>query len=164
MKKETIDKLKNAAIIVLSLIIVFGLAYVVPELKNCNSCKKEEKTITDISMDEFREILNGEDASLIYIASPQCAHCMAQEPIMKRLVNEYDVVVNYLNVLAISDQEADEVYSLYGDMQVEKYELSDVRTPTMLVVQQGKVIDMHLGEMALDELVDFLGQYMTIEE
>ncbi len=161
---SNIDKIKNAVIIVLSLVIVLGLAYVIPELKNCKSCNVPEKTITNISMAEYRELLNGSDVSLIYIASPKCTHCQAQEPIMKRLVNEYDIDVNYLNVLTLSDEEADELYSLYGSVQVERYgeDVDGVRTPTMLLVQNGKLLDLHLGEIALLDLVDFIEQYVEI--
>ena len=42
-----IDKLKNVVIIVLSLIIVFGLAFVVPELKNCGTCSNNKKAELD---------------------------------------------------------------------------------------------------------------------
>ena len=44
-------------------------------------------------MDEYRTLLSGEEVSLIYIASPTCGYCAQQEPIMKQLVNEYDVPV-----------------------------------------------------------------------
>lgn len=171
MKKESkktqinIDKIKNAVIIVLSLIIVFGLAYVIPELKNCKACNVV-KELTQISMDEYRELLNGEEVSLIYIASPTCPHCINQKPIMNRLVNEYDVVVNYLNTNNLSMDEADELYELYGDVQVERYgeKNSGVLTPTIILVQNGKLVDMNLGEIDLDDLVAFLSQYMNVEE
>lgn len=164
MDKKKIDTLKNVVIIVLSLVIVFGIAFVVPELKNCSSCKEEVKSITNISMDEYRTLLNGEEVSLIYIASPTCQHCMAQEPIMKRLVNEYDFAVNYLNVSSLTDEEVDEVYKLYGAAQEEQYQLDGVRTPTMLLVQGGKLLDINLGEMPLNDLVAFIGQYTSIGE
>lgn len=165
-KKTTInvDKIKNAVIIVLSLVIVFGLAYVVPELKNCGTCKEEQKELTNISMSDYRELLKGDEVSFIYLASPNCTHCRNQEPIMKRLVNEYDVTVNYLNVAAITDNEADEVYKTYANMQVERYQMESLRTPTMLLVQKGKVIDMHLGELSLDSLVKFLKEHIEVGE
>ena len=164
-KKKTFNKEKfqTGVIIVLSLIIVFGLAYFVPELKNCGTCS-EEKSITEITMDEYRTLLSGEEVSLIYIASPTCGYCAQQEPIMKQLVNEYDVPVNYLNVNNITSDEANELYSAYGDMQEERYETDGVRTPTILLVQKGEVIDMNLSTISLNELVELLQKYITIEE
>ncbi len=158
------EKFQTGVIIVLSLIIVFGLAYFVPELKNCGSCKEEELDITEITMDDYRSLLNGEEVSLIYVASPTCGYCAQQEPIMKQLVNEYGVTVNYLNVSNITSDEADELYAAYGEIQEERYEVDGVRTPTILLVQNGKVIDMNLSTISLTELVELLQKYMTIEE
>lgn len=158
------EKFQTGVIIVLSLVIVFGLAYFVPELKNCGSCKAEELDITEITMDEYRTLLNGEEVSLIYIASPTCGYCAQQEPIMKQLVNEYGVTVNYLNVNNVTSDEANELYSSYGTMQEEEYEADGIRTPTIILVQKGKAIDMNLGNISLAELVELLQKYMTIEE
>lgn len=163
-KKENIEKLKNVVIIMLSLIIVFGIAFVVPELKECGSCKEEEKGLTEISASEYKELLNGEEVSLIYIASPTCGYCAQQEPIMKQLVNKYDVTVNYLNISAVTSAESTEIYNSYSAKQVADYQLEGVRTPTILLVQGGKVVDMNLGSMSLDNLVAFIKNYVEITE
>ena len=49
-------------------------------------------------------------------------------------------------------------------MQEERYETDGVRTPTILLVQKGEVIDMNLSTISLNELVELLQKYMTIEE
>lgn len=164
MKKENIDKLKNVVIIILSLIIVFGIAFVIPELKECGSCKVEEKGLTEISASEYKELLNGEEVSLVYIAMPTCGYCAQQEPIMKQLVNEYGITVNYLNISAVTDKESDEVYNSYKALQMKNYNLDGVRTPTILLVQKGKVIDMNLGGMELTNLVKLLSKYIEVEK
>ena len=160
--KINVDKLKNAAIIVLSLIIVFGLAYVVPELKNCGQC--EAKTVNEISMEDYRELLADDDVSLIYIASPTCGYCAQQLPIMEELVSKYDFDVNYLNTAELSDKEVEEIYNIYGSVQESVYSQEGLRTPTMLIVQNGKLLDMKLGGLELDKLVSWLQQYTEIEE
>ena len=162
--KMNIEKLKNVVIVILSLIIVFGIAFVVPELKGCGSCKEEQLGLTEINATEYKELLNGEEVSLIYIASPTCGYCAQQEPIMKQLVNEYGITVNYLNISAVTDAEGDDVYNSYASMQMEEYKLDGVRTPTILLVQKGKVIDMNLGSMSLDNLVKFVKNYIEITE
>lgn len=163
-KKSNIENLKTAIIIILSLILVFGIAFVVPELKECGSCKEEEKDVTEISVSEYKELLNGEEVSLIYIASPTCGYCAQQAPIMKQLVNKYGITVNYLNVGALSSSENQEVYKTYSEMQMKEYELDGVRTPTILLVQKGKVIDMNLGSLSLDNLVKFIDGRIEVTE
>lgn len=158
-----IDKLKNAVIIALSLIIVFGLAFVVPELKNCGKCN-EVKTVTEITMEDYRSLVAANDISLIYVASPTCGYCAQQLPIMEELVNKYDVEVNYLNTSSLSTAEVEELYSIYGSVQESVYGQEGLRTPTMLLVQSGKLVDMKLGGSELDELVSWLQKYIEIEE
>lgn len=161
--KINMDKVKNAVIIVLSLIIIFGIAFVVPELKDCGSCT-EVLEITQIDAKKYKELLNGDEVSLIYIASPSCGYCAQQEPIMKQFLNQYKIDVNYLNVAAISNSDSDEVYSTYKEMQMKEYSLDGVRTPTILLVQKGKVLDMNLGTMAIEKLEEFVKQYVEITE
>lgn len=158
-----VDKIKNAVIIVLSLIIVFGLAFVVPELKNCGKCN-ETKTVTEVTMSDYRSLLASADISLIYVASPTCGYCAQQLPIMEELVNKYDFEVNYLNTATLSNEEVNELYSIYGAVQESVYEVDGLRTPTMLLVQDGKLIDMKLGGTELSELVSWLQQYTIVEE
>ena len=158
------DKIKNAIIIALSLIIVFGLAFVVPELKNCGKCAVKEEELTDIKMTDYRELLSSDEVSLIYLASPSCGYCRQQEPIMKDLVREYDFEVNYLNTNSINNTDADELYSLYGSVQEERYGVDGLRTPTILIVQNGKLLDMQLGNIELDGLVKLLEKYTKLGE
>lgn len=160
-----IDKLKNVVIIVLSLIIVFGLAFVVPELKNCGTCSNNKKAeLTNITIKEYREVLASEDVALIYIASPSCGYCAQQEPIMKELVSKYSFEVNYLNTNNVTSTEMDEVYKLYGSVQESLYGVDGVRTPTILIVQNGKLLDMQLGNIDLQSLVEMLQKYTTVKE
>jgi len=163
-KKFNVEKLKNIVIIILSLIIVFGTAFIIPELKECGSCNKKQLELTAIDAEEYNTLLNGKEASLIYIASPTCGYCAQQEPIMKQLVNNYGVTVNYLNISALTNNESKEVYNTYSAMQIKNYELDGVRTPTILIVQNGKVIDMNLGSMQLKDLLKFVKNYIEITE
>ena len=156
------EKVQSAIIIVLSLIIVFGLAYVVPELKNCGQC--EEKTITEISMEDYRKLLADDEVSLIYLASPTCGYCAQQQPVMQELVTKYDFDVNYLNTSTMDEDDVEEVYALYGATQESVYGSEGLRTPTMLIVQNGKLLDMNLGYMELEELIELLQKYTEIEE
>ena len=162
-KNINVDKLKNAAIIVLSLIIVFGLAFVVPELKNCGECN-QTKTVTEVTMEDYRSLVASNDISLIYVASPTCGYCAQQLPIMEELVNKYNVEVNYLNTSTLSNEEVNELYTIYGSVQESVYGQEGLRTPTMLLVQSGKLLDMKLGGSELDELVSWLQKYIEIEE
>lgn len=164
VKKVNKEQVQSVIIVILSLIIVFGLAYFVPELRNCGSCTSEEVELTDIDLEGYKELLNDDEVSLIYLASPSCGYCQQQEPIMEDLIREYNFPVNYFNTSTMTSDEAEEVYKLYGSMQEERYEVDGLRTPTILIVQKGKLLDMNLGNIELEDLVDLLEKYTTVGE
>jgi len=166
-KKESsinIEKIKTGIIILLSLVIVFGVAFVVPELKNCGSCKEVLPDITSITMEDFRKIIKEDEVSLIYIASPTCGHCINQKPIMQQLVRDYGVTVNYLNVTKLGQKDYDELYDFYVSIQIDKYEQDGILTPTILLVKNEKVLEVNLGEIGLDNLVKMLNKYVKVEK
>ena len=70
------EKIQSIIIAVLSLIIVFGVAFFASELKYCDV--KEEIQLEEIGMNEFITLLNDESASIIYIARPGCGYCQQQ--------------------------------------------------------------------------------------
>lgn len=162
-KKFNKEKVQSIIIIILSLIIVFGLAFVVPELKNCGTCV-EKKEITEISMADYRKLLASDEISLIYLASPSCGYCQQQKPVMEDLVNKYDVKVNYINTSTLTSNDVTEIYSVYGSVQLSIYGQEGLRTPTMLLVQNGTLVDMNLGAMGLEELVSWLEKYIELGE
>ncbi len=183
MKKENVEKLKSATIVVLILIIVFGASYFTSELQECDNGgsstttsstnnssndssdssstsdipEDEQGELNDIDIDEYLDLKEGSDASIIYIARPTCHYCQEMEPIVRNIVYEYDVEVNYLNTDELDDEgqakliESDDYFSEgYG-------------TPLLLVVQNGEIVDIQEGLSTKDTTVDFFRDNGFIE-
>lgn len=170
MKKENIEKIKSATIVVLVLIIVFGASYFASELQECDGSKsttasstdsttsstnsdiseEEQGDLKEIDIDEYLDLKEGSEASIIYIARPTCHYCQEMEPIVRNIVYEYDVEVNYLNTDELDDEgqakliESDDYFSEgYG-------------TPLLLVVQDDEIVDILEGLSEKDATVEFL--------
>lgn len=170
MKKENIEKIKSATIVVLVLIIVFGASYFASELQECDGSgstttgstnstttsstnsdipEEEQGDLKEIDIDEYLDLKEGSEASIIYIARPTCHYCQEMEPIVRNIVYEYEVEVNYLNTDELDDEgqakliESDDYFSEgYG-------------TPLLLVVQDDEIVDILEGLSEKDATVEF---------
>ena len=177
MKKETVEKVKNTTIVVLVLIIVFGASYFTSELKECDNggsttttsstnnssndssdiSEDEQGDLNEIDIDEYLDLLKGDEASIIYIARPTCHYCQEMEPIVRNIVYEYGVEINYLNTDELDDDgqakliESDDHFSEgYG-------------TPLLLVVQNDEIVDIQEGLSTKDTTVNFFRDNGFIE-
>ena len=167
MKKETVEKVKNTTIVVLVLIIVFGASYFTSELKECDNGGSSTTTsstnkgdLNEIDIDEYLDLLKGDEASIIYVARPTCHYCQEMEPIVKNIVYEYGIEVNYLNTDELDDEgQADFIESNdYFD------EEGGYGTPMLIVVKDDEFVDVLEGLTDKDTAVNFFKDNGLIEE
>lgn len=189
MKKETVEKVKSATIVVLVLIIVFGASYFTSELQECDNGgssstttsstdtnssndnssssttstssdipEDEQGDLNDIDIDEYLDLLEGDDASIIYIARPTCHYCQQMEPIIRNIVYEYDVKVNYLNTDELDDEGQSKL------IKSDDYFSEGYGTPLLLVVKKDKIVDIQEGLTDKDTTVKFLKDNGFINE
>ena len=179
MKKENIEKIKTATIIVLLLVIVFGASYFTSELKGSDNSttttsesnnssndtssssdipEDEQADMTEIDIDEYLDLKEGDEASIIYVARPTCGYCQQMTPIVRDIIYEYGVTVNYLNTDELDDDgqakliESDDYFSEgYG-------------TPLLLVVKDDEIVDIQEGYTDKDTTVNFLTDNGFISE
>ena len=180
MKKDTIEKVKNTTIVVLVLIIVFGASYFTSELKECDNggsttttsstnnssndssdiSEDEQGDLNEIDIDEYLDLLKGDEASIIYVARPTCHYCQQMEPIVRNIVYEYGITVNYLNTDELDDEgQADFIKS--NDYFDEK---GGYGTPMLIVVKDDEFVDVLEGLTDKDTAVNFFKDNGLIEE
>ena len=181
MKKENIEKIKSATIVVLVLIIVFGASYFMSELQECDNggsttttssannsssndssdiSEDEQGDLNEIGIDEYLDLKEGSEASIIYVARPTCHYCQEMEPIVKNIVYEYGIEVNYLNTDELDDEgQADFIESNdYFD------EEGGYGTPMLIVVKDDEFVDVLEGLTDKDTAVNFFKDNGLIEE
>lgn len=181
MKKENIEKLKNAIIVILVLIIVFGASYFTSELQNCSSksdnkstetasnsntastddvSNEEEGDLIEIGINDYLDLMEKDEASIIYVARPTCHFCEEMEPIIRNIVYEYKVEVNYLNTDELSD--SDQAKFIKSDDYFE--EKGGYGTPLLLIVKDGEIKDIQEGLSEKETTVNFLKDNDLIKE
>lgn len=164
MKKENVEKIKNVTIVVLILIIVFGASYFTSELQQCNnggsttSSDTDKGDLTDIDIDEYLDLKEGDEASIIYIARPTCHYCQEMEPIVRNIVYEYGVEVNYLNTDELDDDGQAKL------VKSDDYFSEGYGTPLLLVVKDDEIVDIQEGLTDKDTTVNFLKDNGFIDE
>lgn len=181
MKKENVEKIKSVTIVVLILIIVFGASYFTSELqeyKNNGSAtssdtdsgttddtssssdipEDEQGDLNEIDIDEYLDLKEGDEASIIYIARPTCHYCQEMEPIVKNIVYEYGVEVNYLNTDELDDDGQAKL------VKSDDYFSEGYGTPLLLVVKDDEIVDIQEGLTDKDATVNFLKDNGFIEE
>lgn len=182
MKKENVEKIKSATIVVLILIIVFGASYFTSELQECENGgsttttsdtsssstdttstssdipEDEQGDLNEIDIDEYLDLKKGSKASIIYIGRPTCHYCQQMEPIVKNIVYEYGIKVNYLNTDELDDEgQADLIES-------DDYFSEGYGTPLLLVVKDDEIVDIQEGYTDKDTTVNFLKDNGFIDE
>lgn len=162
MKKENVEKLKSATIVILILIIVFGASYFTSELQACNNIETDMATsstgLNEISIDDYLSLKDGEEASIIYIARPTCSFCQQEEPIIEEIVSEYGVTVNYLNTDNLNND------GLTDLVQSDEYFSEGFGTPLLMVVEKNEIKEVLEGLKDKDTIVDFFKKYGFISE
>ena len=176
MKKENIEKLKSATIVVLVLIIVFGASYFTSELQernnggttnssnnssNDNSIPEDQQgDLNEIGIDEYLDLKEGNNASIIYVARPTCHYCQEMEPIVKNIVYEYGITVNYLNTDELDDE--GQAKFIKSDDYFDKK--GGYGTPMLIIVKDDEFVDVLEGLTDKDTAVNFFKDNGLIEE
>ena len=180
MKKENVEKIKSATIVVLVLIIVFGASYFMSELQECDNggsttttsstnnssndssdiSEDEQGDLNEIGIDEYLDLKEGSEASIIYVARPTCHYCQEMEPIVKNIVYEYGVTVNYLNTDELDDEGQAEF--IKSDDYFE--EKGGYGTPMLIIVKDDEFVDVLEGLTDKDTVVKFFKDNGLINE
>ena len=161
MDNKKKEQIKTVAIIVLLLVIVFGGSYFASEVKSnkntssktttpTNNNQKDTTTngdddteisedkqaeLNSIDIDKYLSLKKGSDKSIIYISRPTCHYCQQEDPIMKNIVYETNITVNYLNTDELDDDGNTKL------IKSDDYFSEGYGTPLILVVQKNKIVD-----------------------
>lgn len=118
------------------------------------------KTYKEITYSELEGLIDSGDKFILFIGSNSCSHCTVFKVAVNEVVSDYKVIVNYIDVSKLSDEE----YAYLNS------HLSFSGTPTTVLIDSGyeKVEDRVLtkirGSKSSSEFADLLKKYKFIEE
>lgn len=117
----------------------------------------EQGDYTEIDIDKYLEYYNAESEKLVLIARPTCTYCQIAEPILKKIIKEYNIEINYLNTDNLKGEDTEKFTSSDEEFS------NGFGTPMLLVVGQGKIIDKVDGLTDTAHYIDFLKNYNFIK-
>ena len=113
------------------------------ELKQNGSIVDEE---TREIMKDFNEVFNSKERTVIFYASSQCGYCELQKPILETIAEDYDMDYLEIDAATLGAKQRNEIIEKLG---------IEGKTPTTVIVQKGKVIDIAQGYTEGRYLVEF---------
>jgi len=116
MKRSTI------VLIIISAIAVGLIIY----LSIINNNKKEY--FNELDLDDVIEKVDNKETFVLLLSQTTCSHCMAYKPKLQEVANKYEIMVFYLEVDLLSDDEKKELKKYFS------YE----GTPTTIFVINGE--------------------------
>ena len=144
------NKLLKGIGVVAIVLCVLGLAFFVSKEGEGSSFE-----FTNITIDEYLEILNGTEKSIVYVARPGCSWCQKESPIIKRLGSRYNLTIYYLNTDEFFDANindySEDGYKFLNAAEPYKSE-QKFGTPNTIIVQNGEILDGKYGYVELSEL------------
>lgn len=138
-KKKTI--IFTVGLGVVALILILGLVFMELRQNGIIGSAESNKIIK-----EFNEYYNSKEREVILFASSQCAYCDLQKPILETVSEDYDMEYLAIDSIELSNSQRKEI--------INKLDIEG-KTPTIAVVENGKVINKHVGFMDGTALVKF---------
>ena len=119
--------------------------------------ENEKKEFTEVSVDEYLNIYNGELRTLVLIARPTCHYCQIAEPILHNIAYKYDININYLNT---DNFQGEDSQKFIGSNELFS---NGFGTPMLLIISNGKINDMIDGVTDTKHYVEFLKENKFID-
>lgn len=114
-----------------------------------------DKYFNTISFNEVENIINDDELSIIYWASPSCGYCVKFTPVVKEVAIENGITFNYLNTANLTGEQYSTMLSYFSAFN-EQYATNGLGTPSVILVKDGKVVDISVGALPKAELINYL--------
>lgn len=127
--------------------------------KEAGEINDDERTSpNEISIDDYLDLYNGSQNSIVLLSRPTCSYCKIATPILENIIYKYNVKINYLNIDNLGD---DDVAKLVSS---DDYFSQGYGTPLLLVVGDGKISDQVEGLTTKSEYISFFKENKFMEE
>lgn len=111
--------------------------------------KEEENKLNEITEEEFDNILNLKDKSIVFIKNETCKYCSDIEKKLNEIVEEYGIIINYIN---LGEVDSDLSKNIESKLKVLG---QDVFSPPMtIIIESGKILNNIIGSSNKEYFVD----------
>lgn len=117
---------------------------------------KDEANLTFIDYEEYKELINKSEKTVIAIGQTGCSHCIATKPVLNRIAKKYNIRINYLNLTNLTEEDNNNLITGLKDLNYndsDYIENGSIGTPLTLVIEDGKVLNYINGETTNSKFV-----------
>ncbi|HIU39749.1 MAG TPA: conjugal transfer protein TraF [Candidatus Aphodocola excrementigallinarum] len=143
-----------AIIIVLVIALAFGVSTIKKDDNKSNDSNEtvalESAGFNEVTLDEYLNLVNGQDKSIILVARPTCSYCEAFAPILSEAADDLGLTINYID----TDKFSSDDWTTFNE-SLDYLSENEWGTPLTLIVQNGEVVDANNGYVELDDIKTF---------
>lgn len=99
---------------------------------------------------EIVSVLSSKEKQIILLTSSLCSHCTSFAPTLKQVQSDLGLTINYIDIYKLSGVQKDVFESA-----ISIFDEENIGTPTILIVQNGEVLDYKTGSVELDVIKKF---------
>lgn len=112
-----------------------------------------------VDYNSFNNLYKSSTAQVAVIGQNFCGYCTQAHPILKQIIKEENITINYLNTSYLTETENN---NLNAGLKAANFN-DNWGTPLMLIIKDGKVVDSINGVTTKKAYVDFLKENNIIE-
>ena len=71
-------------------------------------CKKKLTTYTEITYDEFKQMIENKESFPLFVGSSQCSHCDDYKITLNEFIKDYQVKVYYIDIVKMEKEQYNE--------------------------------------------------------
>lgn len=141
--------------------------FIKAELLDEGSTYKPEENLTYLEYKEFEKLRDSKEQFVITIGSSTCEYCKEARPTLSNIAKAYDIAINYVSLDYYTKEERN---SFFGDLEKLNYDEDSfknsgkIRTPSVLVIKDGKVVNHLEGLQDVTTYVKFFKEQKVIKE
>lgn len=119
--------------------------------KNEIISKEATLPLNYIGLKEYQDLLAGKEKSVIVVGQSTCHYCIEAKLILNQIVDEKNAKINYLNISYLTEEEGNTFKN-----SLEYFQKDSWGTPVMIVVQDGKMVDILPSLNTKENYISFL--------
>ena len=126
--------------------------------ESANVPDDEQKDFNDIDIDEYLDLYDGSEDSIVLFSRPTCGYCQIAEPILHHIAYQYKLTINHVNTDEMSSDDETKL------VESDEYFSDGFGTPLLVVVSNGEIVDMVSGLVDTENYVKFFTKHGFIDE
>ena len=126
--------------------------------ESANVPDDEQKDFNDIDIDEYLDLYDGSEDSIVLFSRPTCGYCQIAEPILHHIAYQYKLTINHVNTDEMSSDDETKL------VESDDYFSDGFGTPLLVVVSNGEIVDMVSGLVDTENYVKFFTKHGFIDE